>query len=303
MRRKNFGILEFLNSKWFIEPKAAENYLPLVMSMVQNPMVMEDDDEDSDSDSIQNYASVYSGLYGISSYGEAAPPEKAPKDSIAVLSFDGAITKGDQWCGDSGTVTKAELLRRCFANPNIKGVAIHMTSPGGSGNAIEAFKSAMSERNKPVVAYIDEMAASAGYWIASMADEIVILNNRAEVGSIGSYVTLANWDGYYEKLGLKVQRIYSSYSTEKNRSVEEALKGDTKMLIEELDKFTEFFFEDVKSGRSVLAEPKDSKIFKGAMYYGDQAVSNGMADHIGGWDVVEQRIEALQTNYKGGFYV
>lgn len=303
MQSKKVGILEILNSKWFIQPEAANAFLPLVVQMVQNPMAFKDDSESGPKDDVHDYSAFQSNLYGISSHGLETPPEKAPKNSIAVIQFSGAITKSDQWCADSGTQTKADLLNRCFANSNISGIVMHITSPGGAGNAIEALRGAMTNKNKPIVSYIDEMAASAGYWIASMADEIVMLNNRTQVGSIGAYVTLANWDGYYEKLGLKVQRIYSSFSEEKNKAVEEALKGNTDLLVADLDKFTSFFFDDVKAARPQLENPNDKKIFKGAMYYGDQAVANGLADHLGDWATVVERIEALKPKYKGGFYV
>lgn len=305
MQRKMFGLAEILsNSFWAIDPLMAENYRPIIYKMLSHPEAfLNMSSEIEDSTPIAFEAS--SNLYPISAYGNASSPEDAPKNSVAVISFDGAITKNDQICGDSGTVTKAALIERCFENSKIEGLVLHITSPGGSANAISAIRFAMQNKNKPVVAYVDDYAASAGYWIASFADEIVVSDERARVGSIGSYITLADWDKYYESKGLIVRDIYSTYSTEKNKEVRDALNGDDSGILAFLDKSTNFFLNDVKKGRPSLNHANDPKILQGAMYFGDDAVSNGLADYMGRWQTVLERIDVLKSNYKkeGGFYV
>jgi signal peptide peptidase SppA len=294
------GIIDILTSAWFITHEAEQAFYPLVFQMLESPLAL-DDREIQDSANVS--LNFNSELFAISKYGNLHGPHNAPKNSIAVISFSGAITKNDQFCGDSGTATKAELIRQCMESSNIKGIVLNISSPGGAGNALEVLKESLSNKSKPVVAYIDELAASAGYWAASFCDEIVVKNERAQLGSIGTYITLANFDAYYKSKGLEVSRLYARLSTEKNKAFENALKGDNDAMLDWLDAFNNFFIEDVKNGRPNLDLSADSKILNGAMYFGDKAVENGLADHMGGWDKVVDRVNELKNNYKTEFYV
>jgi signal peptide peptidase SppA len=295
------GLYDILTNIWFINESAAEAYFPLVYAMFENPLSFQNAPKPQDETKPNPLPEA--NLFSISSYGELSPPQSAPKGSVAIISLEGAITKNGQICGDSGTTTKANLLHRCYANSNIEGIILHITSPGGSVNAIEQIRSSLSARNKPVVSYIDELAASCGYWIASMSDEIVVKNERTRLGSIGAYVPFANFRKFYEKQGIEIRDIYSSYSTLKNKAFKDALEGNDAALIQEIDEQVAFFFSDVKAGRPALDNNPDKRIFQGALFYGNEAVANGMADMIGDWNTAKERISSLKSNYKKAFYV
>lgn len=293
---------EITNSFWFITEDAVHGLWPRIQNLLENPLPTNNNEELDLTASLG--VSFQSNLYPISSYGAASAPEAAPKGSYAVISFDGPISKNDQICGDSGTATKAQLIDRCYNNPNIKGIVLNMCSPGGSISAVNSITSTIAKRNKPIVAYVDELAASAGYWIASFADEIVLKNERVVVGSIGALVTIYNAQKYWEKKGIKVESIYSSHSTLKNHAYRKAMEGDSAPIVEMLDKAVNFFFSDVKSNRPQLKNPKDDTIFKGDVFHGDRAIELDLADKMGEWDVVLESLQNLEAQYnKGGLYV
>lgn len=299
MRRVNLAYI--LKSLWLMNPQAAEAYYPLIFNMLENPLTEMDKPEDRVNEKL--FGSIdCNSVYPISAYGEASPPEDAPEGSIAVVEFFGAITKFDQWCGDSGTETKAHLIARCFENENISGIVLKIDSGGGSGDAIQCLKDCFGSANKPVMTYVDGMAASAAYWIASQTDHIMIGGKMSEVGSIGAYIPLNDFTEYYKKLGIDIKRIYSRLSPEKNKAFEEVLKGNEEPMKDDLDAFVNFFHEDVKSGRPDLKTSADPKIMQGAMYFAEQAVSNGLADSIGTFTQAVQKCIEM-SNTKGGVYV
>jgi len=278
----------------------AESYFPVVAAMIQNPLAKLPEKGDVSTVEIFPLFSKDNSAvaYPISMYGEVSPVSDAPKGSVAVISFDGAITANDQWCGDSGTKTKASLLGQCFANSNISGVVLKINSGGGFIDAISYMKNAMAAKNKPVYAVVESMAGSAAYWIASMADKVYLQSDMDAVGSIGAYTTIVDYTRYYENLGIKVTEIYSSLSSEKNEAYRAAMKGDTKPMEKKLDAMVQnFFIRDVKATRTQVKE----EALKGAVYYANEAIEMGLADGI---KTLQEACEEIATNAnKGGFYV
>ena len=121
---------------------------------------------------------------------------------------------------------KSNILERCYANKNIKGVVLKIDSGGGSGDAMRLMADTISDRNKPVVAFIDDNACSAAYGIASGCDIVVANSNTAYVGSIGTYISIADYTEYLKKEGISIIEVYATASKDKNIEVREALKGN-----------------------------------------------------------------------------
>jgi signal peptide peptidase SppA len=268
-----------LRSKWFINPQYAEAYYPAVFQMMENVQAGAWDDNEP-TDEIPKVSNA--AIYAISEFGEAAPPEAAPDGSIALINMVGAITKYD-YCGAAGVNTKTNLLDRALANPNIKGVILRIDSGGGDGDATEVLANKINQAAKPVIAYVDGMAASAAYKIIAGASHIMLSGQSAEVGSIGAYVGFVNMQKYYEKMGVEVKRIYAPQSTLKNKPWEDALKGSEDAMKDYLKEYVQFFIDDVKAMRGNKLT-SDDRIFKGDMFFANEAISIGLADSIGTMD-------------------
>lgn len=103
-------------------------------------------------------------------------------------------------------------LRTAAADPAVKTVILAIDSPGGSvaGTAESAeLIRAISASGKQVIAYVDGLAASAAYWLASQADEIVASASTAMAGSIGVVTGLVDASRAMEDRGYKVHVIRS----------------------------------------------------------------------------------------------
>lgn len=133
---------------------------------------------------------------------------------VAVITIDGVIDKRisdfemDCYGGcDLGDVDKA--LGIAASDKGISRVVLDIHSPGGSviGVAETAARiAAMRETDKEVHAYVNVMACSAGYWIASQAD-VIAAAPSAIVGSIGVYMAILDASRAMEMEGLSMQMI------------------------------------------------------------------------------------------------
>jgi signal peptide peptidase SppA len=142
------------------------------------------------------------------------PPraEFAIENGLAYVPIQGVIGKGlskvEQSCGACGVEQIHADLGRALADPSARGIFLDIGSPGGTvcGVPEVARAVALANEQKPVIAFVDELMASAAYWIGASAGAIYATES-ADIGSIGVY--LPNWDlsEYYQQMGAKVQLI------------------------------------------------------------------------------------------------
>ncbi len=284
IRKRYITFGDIATGFWLMHPSIARGYFPAVLKMMKGDIPdVHDDVKDflcnnlgSINFPIANSNTTVTG-YFISEYGDAAPPEQAPPNSVAIISLKGAMTKYDQWCGPAGTETKRELLQRCFSNPNILGVVFDVDSGGGQSN--EGFNSDIANAPKPVVFSISGYCCSAALWAASCGIESFVSGKSSVVGSIGSYVEIADFTKAYEMEGINIIRTYAPQSTLKNKSYEDILKGDDEELKKELKQYTDFFIDAVKANRPEIKD--DGKVFKGKTYFSEDAIAMGLVDKAG----------------------
>lgn len=216
------------------------------------------------------------------------------RPSIMVVRASGVITMGDSQVGgeqagafgvDSiGSGTMAEVLAEARKNDYVKGVILRIDSPGGSAVASEAIWQAIHQtaQSKPVYASIGPMAASGGYYMACAADRIFV-NDASIVGSIGVVGGKLVLGGLYEKLGLYVQRRWRGQIGDVFNSVEPFTAAQKQSLLKAMQHTYDVFVERVKAGRGErLADV--AAVAEGRLFTGRQAVTNGLADELGGLD-------------------
>lgn len=180
--------------------------------------------------------------------------------------------------------TCARSLERAFSVRHARAVALSINSPGGS--AVQShlifrrIRALAEEKKLPVLAFVEDVAASGGYMIACAADEIVA-DAASIVGSIG---VIGGWFGFHrliDKLGIE-RRLYTS--------------GDRKAM---LDPFLPEKQEDVQRLKAIQREIHDgfialvrsrrgqrltgpeSDLFSGEFWTGTRAVQLGLADRVG----------------------
>ena len=212
---------------------------------------------------------------------------------VAVLPLFGLITHRGNMMGDisgpRGTSTDkfTSQFRQAVADPNVKAIVIDVDSPGGTVDGVtELFGEIYKARGKKsVTAVADCLMASAAYWIASAASEIVA-SPSAMVGSIGVYMAHEDESAANEAEGRKVTLISAGkYKTEGNAF--EPLSDDAKAALQSsIDAFYNLFVKDVAKGRGVKANDVVNGFGEGRILDAQQAVTLGLVDRVATLDQV-----------------
>ncbi|MEI7425137.1 MAG: S49 family peptidase, partial [Candidatus Staskawiczbacteria bacterium] len=204
-----------------------------------------------------------------------------PSGSIAVIPILGEIFKEDTMCGLRGSKDVLEDLKLAESNSNIKSVLLVVDSPGGQVSFTDILAKAITNCSKPVIAYVEGMAASAAYWIISGSTRIIASSNLDRIGSIGTMLAFTDLQPYYESLGVKFHEFYATKSTDKNKDINDVLDGKYDDYRKNtLDVINEQFLSDIKANRPGL----DESTLTGKIYFAPDAIAMGLIDEIGTMD-------------------
>jgi len=202
----------------------------------------------------------------------------------------------------------AGSLERAFTMPGIKAVAIVINSPGGSPAQshliYRRIRALAEEKTLPVVAFVEDVAASGGYMIACAADEIVA-DPTSIVGSIGVVSAGFGFQGLLEKIGVE-RRVHTQGEA---KSMLDPFRPEDPADVERLKRLQadiqDLFTGLVTSRRPTLSTSEN--LFTGAVWTGRQALPLGLVDALGDvratmrarfGDTVDLRLVA---EAKGGF--
>ena len=271
----------------------AANYLPLVASFIKGEqMTAKPTEVELNKRNSLQFATFPNDILSVSSNSTGITPENAPQGSIAIINIANAITKQDQECGPAGMKTKSDLLKRCYANDNINSVVLVIDSGGGQGMAMRLMAETISQKNKPVGAFIDDNCCSAAYGIASGCDFIVANSNQAQIGSIGTYITIADYTEKFKQMGVNLIEIYASASTDKNKEFFDAIQGNPEPIRAIANQFNEHFLSLIESNRTDKLKADRTVWGTGKVYFAEKALELGLIDGI---DTLENFINYFNT--------
>lgn len=208
--------------------------------------------------------------------------------SVAVIPLQGLITPRPAGLlaillglGGGGLEAFRESFREALSDNDVSSILLVVNSPGGLIDLVPetAAEIRAARGTKPIVAIANTEAASAAYWIASQADELVVTPS-GQVGSIGVFVRHEEDSKLAERIGITTTLIRAGkYKAEANPF--EPLSDEAKEHIQEtVDDLYGMFVADVAAGRS--AKPADVKggFGEGRMVLAKDAVAEGMADRV-----------------------
>lgn len=202
--------------------------------------------------------------------------------TVAILRLNGAIASGARF-GALNDAGLAPPIERAFRRGKPDAVALIINSPGGSpaqSSLIAArIRRLADEKKVKVYAFVEDVAASGGYWLATAADEIWVDRNSI-VGSIG---VISAGFGFHELIGkYGVERRV--YTAGKSKSMADPFKpekaADVKRIRDLQDHIHQTFVDQVKMARGArLSDDKD--LFTGEIWVGQGSVDVGLADGVG----------------------
>jgi len=221
----------------------------------------------------------------------------------AVIPVRGVIARyADQIngnCQDAGR--SAESLQRDLlamaADPNVKRIVLRIDSPGGTVAGTSETADAIrrvSAGGKPVIAFVDGMAASAAYWLASQADKIVMAGPTSEVGSIGVITAHVDQTRLQENRGVKVQVFRTSPLKAPGAMGETLSLEQARAIDRDLADFHAVFAGGVQAGRGMTDE-QIAAATTGEMWRPEAAIAMGLADEMMSWDQLMASAAKLPT--------
>ncbi|WP_032139638.1 S49 family peptidase [Rickettsia tamurae] len=206
------------------------------------------------------------------------------KEVIAVLRLSGVIGKVSTMQSGLTLESLNELIEKAFKIKKLKALCLIINSPGGSPVQSELIakriRNLAKENKIKIYSFIEDMAASGGYWLACSGDHIYA-SYSSVIGSVG---VVSSGFGFHEainKLGIE-RRVYTEG---KNKAILDPFKPinkDDLKIIKDLQKQVyEHFVEYVKTRRVGKLTQQDEILFNGEFWAGQTALDYGLIDGIG----------------------
>ncbi len=205
--------------------------------------------------------------------------------AVAVLPLRGVIANRMNLMSDISGGTSSEGFAKAFdaavTDTSVKAIVIDVDSPGGAVSGTDELSSRIftARGTKPIIAHVNPTAASAAYWIATAADEMV-LNPSAEVGSIGVMGVHDDISAALEKAGVKRTLMKAGEFKAEMAPFLPLSEEARKYQQERIDAYHDQFLRAVARNRNVSMAAVRENFGKGRMVMASDAVSRGMADSI-----------------------
>lgn len=207
-----------------------------------------------------------------------------PKPKIAVLRMAGIIADGGLQRNAISYSKFEALIEEAFDIPHVKAVSLIINSPGGSAAQsalIGSHLRRLSEKKDiPVLAFIEDVAASGGYWLACAADEIYG-QDVSIVGSIGVISSSFGFQDLIEKYGIE-RRVQTAGKEKSFMDPFQKLKPQDEKRLKTLQKeLHESFISWVSVRRGEKLKGSNASLFEGQFWSATSAVEKGIIDGIG----------------------
>jgi protease-4 len=211
-------------------------------------------------------------------------------DKIAVVDIKGVITSSRDI---------VEQIDTFKADDDVKAIILRINSPGGGvGPSQEIYREVLSAKEKKkVVASMESVAASGGYYVACASD-LIVANPGTITGSIGVVMEFSNVEDLLKKIGLRSYVIKSGKHKDIGSPLRKMTPEERSILQGVIDSVHNQFIRAVAKGRD-MKEEKVRQIADGRIFSGEQAKELGLVDRLGSLqDAIEIAAELIGVEGK-----
>lgn len=214
---------------------------------------------------------------------------------VAVLPVHGVVehrmTGLGYWYGGFSTEAGEQALDHLLAAKDVEAIVLDVDSPGGTSYGVEEFADRVYEARakKQVVAVANSMSASAAYWIASAAGQVVVTPG-GDVGSVGVYAAHVDLSQALGEAGIKVSIVRTpKYKAEGNPY--EPLTAEARDHLQEMvDATYGKFVKAVARHRGVPPGDVRGQYGQGRLVSADRALEAGMVDRVATFSQVMEKL-------------
>jgi signal peptide peptidase SppA len=198
--------------------------------------------------------------------------------NVALISIDGVIGKHlsllETQCGGVDIDQITQDLNAANASADIEAILLYINSPGGTVVGVPELAQLIKEisQHKDVICYVDVMACSAGYWLASQCTAIYCAPS-ALIGNVGAYNIFADETAALEKEGILINCIASDPLKVAGAPWMKMTDDIKARFTADVMKTKEQFQSAIQTKRQVADD-----VLTGWTYDGDEAVENNLAD-------------------------
>lgn len=217
---------------------------------------------------------------------ELALPRRGPK--VGVVEVFGILGEDDD---------VLEQLDRFENESSIEALVLHINSSGGAVGTVQRILARLEDfQGMPIVAALDNVAASGGYYVATAADSIFALPGTV-TGSIGVIASFPDFSALMKKVGVDLQVVKTGQQKDAGSPHRTLTADERKWIQRVLDDVADQFMNAVATSRGLEIEAvravSDGRIFSGRM-----AMESGLVDRLGG---LEEAIDvaAAMANIEG----
>ncbi len=280
-------IAEFLSTPWALLPERLNAIAAVIHRWAGGHRYMPDEIS----------AAVGNGPQAAA---ERRTADAAKPGAVAVLPLFGIVSNRihqvQDISGPGGTSTEgfSRRFNQALTDPTVGAIVIDVDSPGGSvyGVAELAAEIFAARGKKKVVAVANSLAASAAYWIATAAEEVVVTPG-GEVGSIGVYTAHEDWSKALELKGIKASLISAGkFKTEGNPY--EPLADEARAAIQKrVEEYYDQFVKAVAKHRGDTPSAVRDGYAQGRVVGAKEAIDLNMADRT---ETLDQTISRLLSS-------
>jgi protease-4 len=206
----------------------------------------------------------------------------------AVVEIRGEISSDTEASADA----VMEALRAAFEEDSAKAVVLLINSPGGSpvqaGLINDEVRRLKALHKKPVYAVVEEMSASAAYYIAVSADQIYV-DKASIVGSIGVLMDGFGFTSIMDKVGVERRLLTAGENKGFLDPFSPMTKTQKDFALTMLEQIHQQFIQVVREGRGKRLK-ETPEMFSGLFWTGEEAIKMGLADHLGSLDYVAREV-------------
>lgn len=208
-------------------------------------------------------------------------------DRVVQIDLEGIISSAEVGNGflEHGlpmVSTVKRALEQAVEDKRVKAIVLHINSPGGEVTASDILYAAVkaAAKTKPVVVYMDSMAASGGYYISCGATKIVA-SETTLTGSIGVIMESFSYHGLFEKVGLGTN-TFASGPFKDTLSGARPMRDDEKAYVQNLvSQMYDRFVGIVAEARKLDKNQLKTTVADGRVILGKEALENKLVDQIG----------------------
>jgi signal peptide peptidase SppA len=228
-----------------------------------------------------------------------------PAPTVAVLRLSGVIGRAGRFQSGIELSALAQSIEAAFSIKGVAAVALAINSPGGAPaqanlvySRIRAFA---AEKEVPVIAFAEDVAASGGYWLACAGDEIYADENSI-VGSIGVISASFGFQELLAKIGVE-RRVHAQGD---RKSMLDPFRPETETDLKRLNVIQKDIHANFKrlvhDRRGDRLKISDRKLFSGDVWTGREALDAGLIDGLGEMrDILRQRFgDRVKIKLVGG---